>query len=743
MNIRPLALSAFAIVCVGAPLAAQTTGSNASADSNPRRLFPQSAEITSATQGRLCRLPLSAEVLAETRADLSDLRVLEGQDATEVPYLIDTLVRWPSDALPPAVTVVPQQMRRRSSGLEKTEELVFTLPETPLPEGSTWVLTVGSSQGPFVRDYVLSADGNELGRGSVFQLDAPFRAQLDVALPGAAPGRSYGLLMTGQGQYVEPVLILRATAMSDRSADLRTALTVVERTETEDSTILEVVRPSGIVPTHLEFETTSAFFARSVRVFDSREGRGEAQVGEGEIFRAPEVHADSLSVRLGRSEGTHLRIEIDRGGSPPLVGLGVTARTEAPALFFECRAEQRLYFGAGRARRPRYDVQRFSGTTLGEAMARGGVPTASIGAIEPNPEFDEGPALSFLMRPGRQVERGQFQRVAPLTVAGARDGVSRLQPNASLLVSATPELHDVRVVDSEGRQWPYVRAPERTETSVPMTVTRTQTPEGTRYVLAYEAGALPLSRLRITTSAPYVRRMYEVQVLDAEDRRAGPSSRGELRRDPDDAGAMEIPLSERVAPSIALTVVDGNDAPLELRVEGVVEAPVLYLLAPDGGYEVLSGAEVPPASYEVSQALPLILATAVVDARLGESVTNPAFAPPPIPSRFTTQQIMVWVVLVLAVLVLGFLTFRVSREPAVAEAAAAAPNAAAAPVPEGDPEGVPVPMPQPDPESVPVPEHDPEGVPVPVPVPERENGEDRSDDEDNDDDDEDEDEDPR
>ena len=130
--------------------------------------------------------------------------------------------------------------------------------------------------------------------------------------------------------------------------------------------------------------------------------------------------------------------------------------------------------------------------------------------------------------------------------------------------------------------------------------------------------------------------------------------------------------------AIELEVENGNDAPLDLEAEAVVRAPVLYLLAPDGRYDVLVGADLPRAAYEVSHALDLVLATDVVDAELGAVAPNPTWEPPPVAPRFSASQIAVWVVLLLAVLILGALTFRAVRHgpPAAAETSGGAASGA-------------------------------------------------------------------
>jgi len=641
------------------------------------RLFPRMAPVEASTEGQLCQLPLPEEVLRATRPDLSDLRLVEG-DGRPVPTMLDrAAVRWPSGGPPQSMTITPEAMERsRDTEAGRVREaMTFRLPEEPLPEGAAWTLVLAADAPEFVRETTLLADdGTVLREGSVFRLAAPLREQLEVPLPDPAPGRVYTLRLEGEGTtQLGPVLRLVAGPMADRSRELSVPLTVVSRTDEEGTTTLELARPSGVVPSQLVFDADTRFFAREVQAFDLREGREPKPVASGTVFRAQEAGAAELSLPVSRSSGDRFRLVLRRGDSPPLEALTVTAVTERPALFFTCRSGQRLLYGGGRAGPPRFDTQRFAGTAIGERIARGNLSEARLGPSAPNPAFDDGPALGALLRPGSSVERERFRSAAPLVVEGAREGVSRLVPSAELLARSGPDLADLRVVDGEGRQWPYVRAPGPEQLTVPLRVEREELEDGrSRYRLSFEGGELALDRVRLQTPAAFVRRRFTAELVSDDDGLVPAGSdtvEGELQRAPGDESPMVVPLGLGRG-AIELVVDNGNDAPLELEAEGVVRAPVLYLLAPDARYEVLVGTDLPRAAYEVSHALGLVLATDVVDAELGAVGTNPAWQPPPVAPRFSPSQIAVWVVLLLAVLVLGVLTFRATREgPVPAEAA--------------------------------------------------------------------------
>ncbi len=660
-------------------------------DADVAPLFPRLAPIEAPSQTGICQLPLTEEVLRDTRPDLSDLRVVEA-DGREVATLLDrAAVRWPTGGPPASMTLTPTAVERSTDDDRLREELTFQLPDAELPEGAAWTLSLESEVPEFVRATTLTTpEGSTLAEGSVFRLSSPVRQRLDVALPDPAPGKVYVLRLEGEGtEDLGPVLRLVAGPMADRGTVLTLPLEIVSQVEKDGSTVVELARPSGIVPSQLLFATDTPFFSRDVRVFDRREGRDPEAVGSGTIFRAERAGAEGLSVSLSRARGDTIRVELKNGDSPPLESLAVTAVTQRPALFFACRDGQTLLFGGGRAAAPSYDTQRFAGTTIGERIARGNVPQATLGPSAPNPAFDDGPALGALLRPGQPVDRGQFRSVAPLVVNGAREGVSRLLADAGLLARSEHALADLRVVDGEGRQWPYVRAPGPQEIVVPLDVEREELEDGrSRYVLSYAGGELALARVRLQTEAGFVQRDYTARLVDASEPMVpdfGEGTTGALHRDPGAAAPIEVPLALGRG-SVELVVENGNDAPLELEAEGVTFAPALYLLAPDGRYEVLIGADVPRAEYEVSHVLGLVLATEVVDAELGATTDNPAWRPPPVAPRFTTAQIAVWSVLLLAVLVLGVLTFRATREGVAVSAESSGSEGASDGASDGPPE---------------------------------------------------------
>ncbi len=144
-------------------------------------------------------------------------------------------------------------------------------------------------------------------------------------------------------------------------------------------------------------------------------------------------------------------------------------------------------------------------------------------------------------------------------------------------------------------------------------------------------------------------------------------SHGRLSREPGDARPIEIVFDTHRVWRLELRVADGDDAPLVFRGARVsMPSPTLFLAAPDGDYRILVGdPSAGPPDYEMARARDLVLAVRSVDATIGAASPNPAHVEPPWYLATDVETWLVWGVLALAILLLGFLTLRVTRQPPV------------------------------------------------------------------------------
>ena len=677
-----------ALVTFLATMIASLSTAAAQSPNDPARLFPHEAPITIAgSPGELHRMPLTAEVLERARPDLADVRVHD-EGGQEVAFLVDAGSRaWPRDAALGWGAVTPLAVERRIEEGESLapiwREVLRVPPPGTGPEGARWILELTSPRASFVRTVVVRfVDGEnviELVRGSVYRFDDPVRERLTLPLPtlpaALTPAPVIEIEIFGEGGYLEPAVHFQATREPLSAPTL--TLPLVEISESRGgpreasrerrggSTWIELERPVGIAPDRLRIITSTGNFHRLMRVLDVAQGEPPREIGSASVFRVSELEgAELLEIDLGAARGETLRVEIVDGDSPPLAELTLEAVVRQPVLVFAPPdGAVTLRFGGGRARAPRYDLRYFAGTTMGEAMAASR-PLATLGAMRPNPRFDAGPALRFAMRAGRPVELASYTHLAAVTVSDAPEGLTELRLPPAALAFARFDLADVRVVDAEGRQWPYLWAQEQTHELVAAGVSAPDVddPRST-FTITPPVERARIDRVLVHTPEPYLSRSYVLRGIDDDGRRVE-LAQGYFSRQPaDEATPLEIRLAPTRASRLELEVEDGSDAPIALeRVELGIVSPSLYLAAPDGDYRLAVGdADASRPEYEIERARALVLAVRAGRGEVGEPSTNPAHVEPLWYESADLSTWLVWALLILAVLVLGIVTLRLAR----------------------------------------------------------------------------------
>lgn len=690
---RPLASIALAL---GLALPTLALGQ---APPDPGRLFPFEAPITVPEGAGLVRLPLPAGVLERASAGLGDVRIYD-PSGRERPYRIES-GRAPSTPTVHAVTPIEVSRRIETGGSLAPiwrEHFVLTAPADPL--AVRWRLVLDASAPRFVRDVVVYAlageERIEVARGTVFRLVGPDRERRFVDLAPFADGGRLEVQLRGEGGYLEPTVRLAALREPIAPPALVVGLEELSRTQADGRTVIEVARPAGLAPDRLRVATETGHFARDVRVLDLSAGRPPRELGRAMLFRVRELAgAEHVEVELGRAVGDRLRVEIDDGDSPTLDALRLEAEVGQPSLVFDpaaglpqgvARAPLVLRFGGGRVRAPRYDVARLAGTDLADRLRIAALPVAELGPIGEHAGFDAGPALGFAMRPGRAPDASRYTHVATLRVEGATEGLSRVRLPPSVLAAAREDLADVRVVDADGAQWPYLRGAEASDAIALSVGAPTARESRSVYALGLPVARASIDGIELSSRAPYVARAFELHGVDGAGARVM-LARGRLERDPHEARPLVIRFAPRRVERLELEVVDGSDAPLAFeRAEASLPSPTFYLAAPDGEYRVLAGdAEAEPPRYELEAARELALSVQATDAQVGEAGPNAARVEPPWWSAENASGLVVWAVLLLAVLFLGLLTLRVVRQSAVArEAPPASAPPADAPAAQGE-----------------------------------------------------------
>ena len=629
------------------------------------RLFSHQASVTQQS-AQSYRLPLGPDVLAICRADLSDVRLYDAS-GTEVPWLLDSATRVAMGAEQLAessapILATPTHTIEHSPTIPFDYHEVYEIPGPGEPPSrSAWTLVVGTRRDRFVADVRVTAWDVELAHGNVYRFLDPVRelARLPLDHPVADRVR---VELHGHEGYLEPSFTWVATRRARVGEELVVPLEIVSQTHDAGQTVLTLARPVGVLPEALRFTTTTPAFLRAVHV------DGGGRTSDDRVWRVPgDLGVASLDVRAPATRDGAIVVRIDDQDSPPLAGLAVAAVLSRPVLVYFTPASM-LRFGGGRVRAPHYDLSALQGSWAVDQLLDGSdTPSdATLGPIEASPGWTGEPALAFLHRAGVVVPEGTYTSVAPLEVAHAGEGASRFVLDAAVLAAARTDLADLRVVDANGAQWPYlVRDTDPLRLAVTLGAPVRETVE-TRYEVPLPAARLAVGELDVDPDAPIVARSVRVLGIDPRGDEIQIGAGQLARYATGDPGALSVPLSygDRVS-AMWLAVTDGSETPLAFRTSTlVVPTPEIVLVAPPGSYRVLVGDETAQApTYEIESIRGLLDAIPLDDATLGPVAANPAHHEPTFWDRNDTSTLALWALLVVAILVLGALTWRASRSP--------------------------------------------------------------------------------
>jgi hypothetical protein len=671
---------------------ALATAAPARADGDLRQLFPTEVDVFVTPGAPLSRLVLPPEILAAVRPDLSDLRLFDAQ-GREVPFVVDAGTAAVPHVVPRVEAAKVLDARREETRREDgppilRESYDVAAPESASPEG--WELVLATSQPRFVRRVTVTARDAAgetrtlLDGDSVFRL--PNAPRDKTALPLAVrPGDRVTVVLEGEdGTYLEPRLEWRTTTAV---ADTERAVVPLASLSSESSggeTTVELARPPGLLPDRLRLETSTGTFDRAVEARDVGNGRDAVQVGAGRVFRlGTAVPVEERELALSRPQGNRLRLVIADGDSPPLADLRVDAVVRQPALVFALRATSAdvpagtLRYGGGRAYPPRYDITSLvaGGGPLHGAREqaaerlrdRDASPPARLGTPRPNAEFDGAPALAFAMRPGAAIDTRVFERRRPFRVTPSPEGLSRLQLGPEDVTGLRPDLGDLRVVDAEGRQWPYLLDHDAAPTTVPVRIGPPVVRDGlVRYALDLPATRLRIGHVALATDQPFFDRPFTLRGW-VEGKPLALVS-GRLARVPARPRPLAIDFRPVRVDRLELVVTASDDPPLEFRsATARTIVPALFLAAPEGEYYLVGSApDVGPPRYELERARRVVLSVTAAAAEPGTAGVNPDYSAGArlasgATARRVVPQVVLWVVLLGAAAALTAVTLRAAR----------------------------------------------------------------------------------
>lgn len=640
------------------------------------QLFPMEAPISVGSDA-LARLTLPPEVLAACRPDLSDVRVFDA-DGNEVPFVVDAgpppgNARAEETTVPAEVVHVERTKTPRENAPPRARETYrLTMPQGAGP----WTLFVDTAQSGFVRRIdVTSAAGPLIENASLVLLGDP-ADRMFVALPPVTTPEITVTIEGDEGWFLQPTFRFQTTRTLPTTAQVTVPLPIATSSRAGDRTVVEVDRPSGVVPGILHVQTTTPAFDRRVQVWDLRPGGDEVSLGEGRVRRVsgPGAVAE-LDVPIGPTRGPRLRIAIVDGDSPSLANLAFEAVVRQPALIFALREGRgMLRFGGGRAYRPRYDLTALiapnpSSGVDAEIATRLWDPerlaTATLGVVRPNPRFDAAPALAFAMRAGAAIETERLEWRRPIVVPAAPNGLARLVLAAGDLAHARADLADVRVVDGEGRQWPFLIDRDVPPMRIGLFTEPLEPRDGrSRWLLRPQEGPLVMTRIELGVDAPFFNRPFRLVTEDA-DGTERVLAEGRLVRDARRPQPLTIGMPPVRVTTMTLLIENGDDAPLTIQ-RGWADVPTaaLLLAAPAGQYALLLGdPEAAAPRYELASVRDVVMAMTASPIDAQALVKNPGFSTTArVASSDLPKQALVWTVLIGAVALLGLLTLRATRK---------------------------------------------------------------------------------
>ena len=566
---RTVLVASAAVVAVSAAMLAQPPASTAFRferpivvdGSGPRRLAIDVPLLVGGSPFRTVSRSFDASTGHATTVVGDGLRDLRVYDASgrEVGYL---LVANPPAAprykLATILPVAPVETEK-----EKTSGFEADLGEALVVDG----FRIDGLTTPFLKRVKVEGSGDRqhwtllVGEGTVFDLPEERLRQTELRFtPGSY--RYVRLIWddSKSARLMQPASVAARQVQSAAPPPPLSAPLTFERRPSEPGRSRFRVRlPGAHLPiVGLDLDVAPGYVLRDATVYEARlSGSAVAPVALGQTTLRRVVRGDlsasSLRIPIEPPTEAQLDLDVNDGANAPLDLKGVTATfADLPWIYLEAAAGTlTARYGNATLTAPRYDIeaarQQIAIDTI--AHASWGEPRArstdeNAGGVAPPM-----PALGSVLDPTL------FKYVRTLPSGEARLVAVSLDA-AVLAHSSAGGFADLRVIDSGGRQVPYLMERAAEPLSLDLDVERLATPPRTLppsrsarsvYRVKLPFSGLPASRLVLPTTA----RVFERAVTVAVEREAN-----ERRRDPwlDTIVSTRWMHADQENPSVALTV---------------------------------------------------------------------------------------------------------------------------------------------------------------------------------------------
>lgn len=594
------------------------------------------------------RLEPDIELLAHAKPGLGDLRLADAS-GHELPYLViypSTEPRWI------AGHVLPVAATKKTSGFELDLGATHNVDRIRLEGIATPFLKRARLEGSGDRTHwtLLAADA------TVFDLPDETLKNLDIAFE---PGEYRYLRITWDDRAsavvtnVGPVSARLHEAGTTPDA-VRVPLTFRKIASEPQKSRYRITLPGPNVPmVAVEAVVANGEVFRPASVYAQRLEGGQivpVLLGTSQLKRAERfggVAAD-LGVPVSKPEDVDLELVVDDGNNPPLALTGINAKlAPLPWIWFETTAPGNITAKYGDARReaPTYDVEASRAT-----IAKSAPPLATwAGAARPSANEAAETATIAAFR-GATVDRNDYRYARAVPPSDA--GVTRLALDVDVLARSR-QAADVRLVDAENRQVPYIVENVAAPLTIALTVPpRTADGSTSRYALELPYATLPQgTRLVITTSAKVFERNVTLRSA-ADDRRGRESyalgnetwrsSQPDLAPPP-----LSFELTSNDAKRVELLVNEGDNAPLPIT-SATLQMPAVALRFYNSGAPLTllyGNAQAAPPQYDLALLAPRVLGEPARDLVLSALTTSK-------PDASTIDVKIFWIALAAATIVL-------------------------------------------------------------------------------------------
>ncbi len=264
----------------------------------------------------------------------------------------------------------------------------------------------------------------------------------------------------------------------------------------------------------------------------------------------------------------------------------------------------------------------------------------STGEVAPNPDYSPPELRANLAVPGAELE----ETFAWSREVIAEPGLVRIPLDTALIAGLRSDQGDLRLVDEEGKQIPYLlrRRADEAPTAIP-DLRRTEEGGQSRIRLAIPDAAVPISTLRIDTGAPLFSRRLTLFRADGPDL---VPLRTFQWNGQDRPASLTLDLGQAVGAELLLVIDNGDNPPLPITAVAFTR-PNWELVAwvPEDGASLRYGnARVAPPSYDLALLRSELLQRPMVKA----SLDDPQALGPPVRSRFESLALFAGIAVLVA-----------------------------------------------------------------------------------------------